>query len=114
MTVGPGGGRNEKPSLKGKQMRHVTGCYCGEGMTTDDRCAELNNFPKLVERGLDNPPRPITEMRKIRNQLLELYGLACSFKMLKPNGPGLPDEVKAAMETGRIIEDKLKSILMEI
>jgi len=66
------------------------------------------------------PPPKVTgpSAREMRNDLLELYGMACAFKMLKPNGPGLPEEVKAAQkaaqETGTIMADKIKKLIMEL
>jgi len=52
--------------------------------------------------------------REIRNELLELYGMACAFRMLKPNGPDLPQEVKAAQETGIIMAERLKKLITEL
>jgi hypothetical protein len=70
---------------------------------SDYECG-IHNTPKTKELGI----------KEIRNQLLELYGMACSFKMLKTNGPDLAEEIIAAAATGKMIEDKLKEILFKL
>ena len=52
--------------------------------------------------------------REIRNELLELFGLACAFRMLNSNGSALPEQLSDAKETGKIIEDRLKVLIQRL
>lgn len=54
---------------------------------------------------------PEEKLRSVRGVILEAYGQAAAFNLLGKDESDLTGEVKAAKETGKLIQENLKKVI---